>query len=104
MCFLPRSESCHVYRTQADCKPSQRARADALTKLAFSNEAIVVLFYAYLVYKPGQAVHAPKKLDLDLNSSHSSSRMAYLICNVVMFDMCRTHSSHSISLDTMIEA
>ena len=58
---------------------------------------------ASLVYKLEQEIHVPNKLDLDLNSSCSSSKVAYLVCKVVMLDMCRVHSSHSVSLDTTTE-
>jgi hypothetical protein len=89
------------------CKPSQSAQyvgIRALTELAFSSKAILAFLSASSVYKPGQAVHAPNKLDLDLNSLHSPSKVAYLVCKVVMFHMCRAHSSHSLSLDTTTKA
>jgi hypothetical protein len=87
----------YLQDSKADFNPSQSAYytgADALTELAFPSEAIILFFSASSACKPGQAVHSPNKVDLDLNSSCSSSRVAYLVCNVVMFDMCRAHPSH----------
>jgi hypothetical protein len=92
--------------SRADYKPSQSAHyagVDALTELAFSSEAILAFLSACSVYKIGQAVHTPNKLDLDLNWSRSSSSVAYLVYNVVMFDICRAHLSHSVSSDTTRE-
>ena len=63
-----------------------------LTELAFSSKAILASPSSSLVCKPGQAIHAPKKLDLDLNSSRLSRKVAYLVYKVVMFNMCRVHS------------
>jgi hypothetical protein len=33
-----------------------------------------------------------------------TSKVAYLVYKVVMFDICRAHSSHLVLLDTTIEA
>jgi hypothetical protein len=52
-----------------------------------SNEAILAFLSDGLVRKLGQAVNASNKLDLDHNSSHSSSRVAYVVCKVSIFDM-----------------
>ena len=93
--------------SRADCKPSQSAHcagAGALTELAFSSKAIPASLSASSDCKPGQTVHAPNRIDLDLNSSCSSSKVGYLVYKVVMFDMCRAHSSHSVSSDTSTEA
>jgi hypothetical protein len=43
------------------------AGAGALTELAFSSKATLASLSASSVCKPGQMVHAPNKLDLDLN-------------------------------------
>jgi hypothetical protein len=108
LCFLPRSRSLLCLQDlRADCKPSQSehyAGAGTLTELAFSSKAILAFLFASSVYKPGQTVHAPNKLDIDLNSPCSSSKVAYLVCKVVMFDLCRAHSSHYVLSDTTTEA
>jgi hypothetical protein len=85
-------------------KSAHCAGVGALTELAFSSKVILAYLSTSLVYKTGQAVHTPNKLDLDLNSSHSSSKVAYLVYKVVMFDMCRAHSSHSVSSNTITKA
>jgi hypothetical protein len=97
----------YLQDSRADYKPSQSthcAGVDTLTELAFSSEAILVFFSTSSVCKLGQEIHTSNKLDLDLNLSRSSSKVTYLVYNVVMFDMCRAHPSNSVSLDTTTEA
>jgi hypothetical protein len=80
-------------------KPSQialYAGVGALTELDFSSRAILASLSASSVYRPGQSVHSPNKLDLDLNSPCSSIKVVYLVYKVVMFDMRRAHLSHPV--------
>jgi hypothetical protein len=93
--------------SRADYKPSQNAHcasAGALTEVAFSSKAILASLSASSDCKLGQTVHATNRIDLDLNSSRSSSKVEYLVYKVVMFDMCRAHSSHSVSSNTTTKA
>jgi hypothetical protein len=65
--------------SSSSTKLSQHAHlAAVLLELAFSSKEILATFSVSSDCKPKQDLHAPNKLDIDFNSSFSSSKEAYL--------------------------
>jgi ABC-type uncharacterized transport system permease subunit len=83
--------------------PSQSAHlvVDIVSELAFSNKDILAFFFASSNYKARHDLQAPNELGLDLTLSYTSSKKAYMVCRVAMFDMCTMQLSCLVPLVTI---